>query len=173
MNNQNDPNQPNEPRPESDWAEFIELQGQATPSDSQPQLPFPLDELDPQQLEDLQLDGQLRMLRRLSAPGDSFVDDVIAQTQANDSATDTDSRSRLPVIAPVFESPTSGQEASLDLASKDDQQNEPKLTPAAAERFIPHKTIATLASIVTAITVGLLVWGTGGDNPTPPAGHAH
>jgi len=78
MNNQNESNQPPEPRSESDWAEFIEQQGQFLTPDSQPQLPLSLDDLDSQQLADLQLDGQLRMLRRLSDPGDSFVDDVLA-----------------------------------------------------------------------------------------------
>ena len=163
MNNQNESNQPPEPRSESDWAEFIEQQGQFLTPDSQPQLPLSLDDLDSQQLADLQLDGQLRMLRRLSDPGDSFVDDVLAQTQV-DSAADTNSKSRLPVIAPVFDHQTPDPEATSDLATQDDQLNEQKLSPAARENLLPHKTIATLVSIATAIAVGLLIWGMGGDN---------
>ena len=167
MNNQNDSNQPPEPRPESDWAEFIEQQGQTSTPDSQPQLPFSLDDLDSQQLDDLQLDGQLRMLGRLSALDDSFVDDVLAQAQTQvDSAADTNSKSRLPVIAPVFASETPDSAAASHIASQDDQLNEQKLSPDSQESFLPHKAIATLVSVATAITVGLLIWGIGGDNST-------
>ena len=167
MNNQNDSNQPPEPGPESDWAEFIEQQGQSSTPDAQPQPPLPLDDLDSQQLADLQLDGQLRMLRRLSAPEDSFVDDVLAKAQTKvDSEADTNSKSRLPVIAPVFEPQTPDPETTSDLTTQDEQLNEQKLSPAARENLLPHKTIATLVSIATAITVGLLIWGMGGDNST-------
>ena len=167
MNNQNNSNQPPKPGPESDWAEFIEQQGQSLTPGSQPQLPLPLDDLDSQQLADLQLDGQLRMLRHLSDPGDSFVDDVLAQTQV-DSTADTNSKSRLPVIAPVFEHQTPTPEANSDLATQDDQLNEQKLSPAARENLLPHKTIATLVSVATAIAVGLLIWGMGGDHSNSP-----
>ena len=122
MNNQNDSNQPPEPGPESDWAEFIEQQGQSSTPDAQPQPPLSLDDLDSQQLADLQLDGQLRMLRRLSAPEDSFVDDVLAKAQTKvDSEADTNSKSRLPVIAPVFEPQTPDPETTSDLATQDEQ----------------------------------------------------
>ena len=165
MNNRNDSNQPPEPRPESDWAEFIEQQGQASTPDSQLQHPLSLEDLGSQQLEDLQLDGQLRMLRALSAADDSFVDDVIAKTQIQvDTTADTNSKSRLPVIAPVFEPST----PAAEVASQDDQLNERKSSPATQESFIPYKAIAALTSVATLLAVGLLIWGMGGDSSTSP-----
>lgn len=189
MNNQNESDKEPDRQPESEWAEIIEQQGQPLKPDSQSAIPFSMADLDSQKVQDLQIDGQLRMLHRLSASGDSFVDDVVARAEvvsspSSESNSSSDSQPRLPVIAPVFASSTPRTKASSEATPNSGAtppnkaaannvppghtSDESDLTVVAERKFAASKAVATLASIAAAIAVAFMIWsGAGEDHPTP------
>ncbi len=104
MNNE-DPskNKKDQTSASSEWAEFVDDRGRnALPKNSDEtesvEHSAP-DDLTPQRLDDLELDGQLRMLGMMSDPEDSFVSKVVAQTQSD---TVPLNRPRLPVVGPTL-----------------------------------------------------------------------
>jgi len=108
MNNEDQSkNKNNQTSASSEWAEIVDRLGQ-TPilEDSDGTEPVKPVDLTPERLDDLELDGQLKMLGKVSSPDDSFVSQVMAQTNSESSPGDLN-RPRLPVIGPSL-----GTEAS-------------------------------------------------------------
>ena len=106
MNNE-DQSKNNQTSASSEWAEIVDRLGQ-TPilEDSDGTEPVKPVDLTPERLDDLELDGQLKMLGKVSSPDDSFVSQVMAQTNSESSPGDLN-RPRLPVIGPSLVTETS------------------------------------------------------------------
>ena len=91
------------PTPDSpEWADIVDRLGQPAPSgDSDGAEPTEPVNLTPEQLDDLELDRQLRMLAKISSSEDSFVSKVMSQTQFGSSPV-SQKRARLPVVGPTL-----------------------------------------------------------------------
>ena len=89
------------------WAKFVDQQGQSAhagnsdTTEADPQI-----DLTSELLDDLELDGQLRMLGKMSGSDESFAHRVVAQTHPESNLVQQD-RPRLPSVKPSFATGTS------------------------------------------------------------------
>ena len=148
--------------------------------------------LSPELLDDLELDGQLRVLGKMSDPQNQFVDTVVAQTHP-ESNLDQQSRPRLHVLKPSFASETSVPDgeiisalpvgdlsvssldvSSLDVSSLDDSSlTDSSLSDSSSpthSRQVPRRRSAALfASLVTTFFIGCFLgsmWWFGAETET-------
>ena len=82
--NSRDKSKENRPIPDSEWADLVEQFVQETTDDHVPTTDQILAiELNSAEVDDLELDGQLRMLGRMSNSRDPFVDSVMNAVDMN------------------------------------------------------------------------------------------
>ncbi len=158
MNN-NQPDNSSNPNPDnSQWAEFVDQRNRSDSvggPDGNARIsgdPVERFDLNSDLLNDLELDGQLRMLGRISSSGDSFVDAVIAQTNPEAKQTLTN-RPRLPVLKPSLGLGTS--ESTEEVAGRIPESGESDSTPvsSAGETTNP-KSVARFAALAATVLVG-------------------
>ena len=105
MNNNHSKNKSDDNHDNSQWAKFVDQRNQSTLKGGSDRnelvnkATIETDDLNPDLLDDLELDGQLRVLGKISIPNDSFVDTVVAQTHPESKLIPAN-RSRLPVLKP-------------------------------------------------------------------------
>lgn len=105
MNNNQPESNSDHNHDQPEWADFVDRRSQFNTSGESdgnarvsPSSTEGLD-LNPDLLNDLELDGQLRVLGKMSAPNDSFVDAVVAKTNLGSNQPQSN-RPRLPVLKP-------------------------------------------------------------------------
>ena len=164
------------------WANFVEQYGQrALSEDSDATRPDPKIDLTSELLDDLELNGQLRMLGKMSGAEEPFTKKVVAQTHPDSVSFEPD-RPRLPFIKPSFmaSTPEAITETSLPPATDELVDNRvhdrvdnrvespadrPSISPAAPSVDLPRRRkITLLASLTATVLVGCFigsVWWSG------------
>ena len=103
--NSRDKSKENRPIPDSEWADLVERFVQDTTGDRVPTTDQILaTKLKSAEVDDLELDGQLRMLGRMSNSRDPFVDSVMNAVDMNPNREPLNN-SRLPVLTPAVDEP--------------------------------------------------------------------
>ena len=160
------------------WAKFVDQQGQSAhagnsdTTEADPQI-----DLTSELLDDLELDGQLRMLGKMSGSDESFAHKVVAQTHPESNLVQQD-RPRLPSVRPSFATGTSETitETNLEPATDelvDDRVDSSASTlssgpPAAPSFDLPRNgrrwKITLLASLAATLLIGCFlgsIWWSG------------
>ena len=172
--NNHSQNENDRPSADSLWAKFVDQQGRSRPSTSDGSEPAEQVELTSELLDDLELEGQLRMLGKISSPDDSFVKNITAQTLSESNP--VESSSRLSVIEPAFVTKTSETISESNLASPtDDLVDSP---PASSSKLTHRQTVFRLATLAAALIIccfaGSIWWFAGdpeiADSPNPSSG---
>ena len=168
MNNKNhSENKPDQNHANSAWAEIVDQWNQPTLSG-----PAEGDEtvgatdnatlagrvnLSPELLDDLELDGQLRVLRKMSDSQNSFVDTVVAQTHPQSNLT-RQSRPRLTVLKPSLASENAELDGQIISATPEPSfcnlslSDLPSVTP--SKKFHYRGSAALFASLVATLFIG-------------------
>ena len=179
MNNENhSENQTDRDLANSAWAEILEQRNQSTLSgnseESKPvekTVDASLAEkvnLSSELMDDLELDGQLRVLGKMSDSQNSFVDTVVAQTHAQ-STMAKQSRPRLPILKPSFASEdTVLEDEEIIYATSADDFDDTSLVT--LSRKVPRRgSVALFASLITLLLIGCFLgsmWWVGTASPT-------
>jgi len=143
------------------WAEFVDQYGRLAHSEdpetteSDPQI-----DLTSEMLDDLELDGQLRILGKMSfSDADSFAHKVVAQTHPKSDSVDQD-RPRLPFVKPSLVSARSEEitETSLETSTDPVVDAHVKLPPDPSPLDPPRRPkLALFASLAATLLIGCFI----------------
>ena len=162
MNNNNPTGDNGSPPDDSLWAEIVERQGEPMPTNSPETEPAEQFELTAEMLDDLELDGQLKVLGKISSPEDAFVDQVISQAHSQSNPS-TPANHGLTVFEPTFGTRPEASPESAEVSSTDQSSEETGVElnshPAPA-RFLDFQTAALVAGVAATFLFGCFVGGT-------------
>ena len=159
------------------WSRIVERCGRENSENSDEIQHVEQVDLTDEQLDDLELDRQLRMLAKISDPDDSFVRNITAQ-KVSESDPSQSGRGRLSVVEPTFDTKTSEavsqDESATESISKpetseaiaqaesatatnqtvnDSVQSHPSITPVAPRFRGPLPSVVRWGSLVAALVI--------------------
>ena len=173
MNNNHSKNKSDDNHDNSQWAKFVDQRNQSTLKGGSDRnelvnkATIETDDLNPDLLDDLELDGQLRVLGKISIPNDSFVDTVVAQTHPESKLIPAN-RSRLPVLKPS--SVSRSTETTTETISASQESDWSDSAPATLSKEVKEvryrRSVAFFASLAAALLIGCFlgsIWWFGSD----------